>query len=131
MRMWLLSDPPARRRRDRMVLWVAFSSALAIRDLWLDAHGGGVTPRWLLRGEATAFGLSAACGLAVLTSTPTATNKIRAATPVTVVASLGVTAVAMHLVRFAVYLRTRDARVLSFKRPVEGGDNKLPPTLSQ
>ncbi len=89
------------------MLWVILSSGLTIRDLWLAAHGGGVTPSWLLRGETTAFGLSAISGLAALISTSRETDRTRAKALTTAADALGVAAVVMHGVRLAIYLRAR------------------------
>ncbi len=95
------------RGRGGLLLWVTFSSGLAIRDLWLAAHGGGVTPSWLLRGEATAFSMSAVSGLAALTSTSRATDCASAKALNTATNASGVAAVVMHGVRLAIYLRAR------------------------
>lgn len=96
------------RERGGLLLWVIFSSGLAIRDLWLAAHGGGVTPSWLLCGETTGFGLSAISGLASLASTSRATDSARAKALKTAAKALGVTAVVMHGVRLAIYLKARE-----------------------
>lgn len=92
------------------MLWVTCSSGLAIRGFWLAAHGGGVTPSWLLRAETTAFSLSAVSGLAALISMSRASDRAEVKALNTATNALGVAAVLMHGVRLAVYLRSHRAR---------------------
>jgi len=86
------------------LLWITCSSGLAIRDLWLVAHGGGVTPSWLLRAETTAFSLSATSGLAALTSMSRGSDRAEVKSLKTAANAKGVAAVVMHGVRLAIYL---------------------------
>lgn len=106
MRRHLTDD----RRRGGLLLWVIVSSGLAIRDLWLAAHGGGVTPSWLLRAETTAFSLSAVSSLAALTSMSRASDRAELKALKTAASAVGVAAVAMHGVRLAIYLRARGTK---------------------
>ena len=92
------------------MLWVTLSSSLAIRDLWLAAHGGGVTPSWLLRAETTAFSLSAVSGLAALTSMSRPSDHAKVKALKIAANALGVAAIAIHGVRLAIYLGARGAK---------------------
>ena len=92
------------RGRGGLLLWVTFSSGLAVRDLWLAAHGGGVTSSWLLRAETTAFSLSAVGGLAALASMARSSDHAEVKALKTAASAVGVAAVVMHGVRLAIYL---------------------------
>lgn len=95
------------RRRRGLLLWVAFSLGLAIRDLWLAAHGGGATPSWLLRAETAAFSLSAISGLTALKSGSRAAGRAGSEALKIATVAGGVAAVMSHGVRLAIYLRAR------------------------
>ena len=90
--------------RAGLSLWVTVSSGLAFRDLWLVAHGGGVTPGWLLRVETTAFGLSAVSGLAALASMSRASDRFEVKALTNAANALGIAALLTHGVRLAIYL---------------------------
>jgi hypothetical protein len=97
-------------RPGGLLVWVIFSLILAIRDLSLAVHGGGATRGWLLRAETAAFSLSAVCGLAALKSSSQATDRAGSEALNTATPAVGVAAVVMHGVRFAIDLRARGAK---------------------
>lgn len=97
--------PGDRGRHGGLLLWVIFSSGLTIRDVWLAAHRGGVTPCWLLRAETAAFALSAISGTAVLNAPDRADS-----TALKTATAAGFAAVVIHGVRLTIYLRARGTK---------------------
>ena len=88
--------------RHRRLAWlVAGSLAMTLRNAWLAARGGGVTPPWMLRLETVSFAASATAGLCALTRNRRRTTAERVAV---MLGSVGATA---HGARLAIYILRR------------------------
>jgi hypothetical protein len=91
---------PASGTRQRRLRWIITGSlGLAIRDLWLAARGGGITPRRLLAAEIISLG---GCAFSAIVELRDGATALRRST-----ALFGYTGLAIHGTRMVIYLSRR------------------------